>query len=112
MSRMEVIAPINPESIANRKTKGIRASTIEAFNELIAQNFVENKSSVDLDEVKAVLVKRGFNSQRVSGESLLRLTALYKRNGWDVQHINTYRSSRSLEIEPEHLIFTPSKKQE
>jgi hypothetical protein len=98
--------PTNSKKAVKEITR-IRALTIEAFNGLIVEGCTNGSPiSVDLSDVKKLIIDQGVNPKKVSQKNMIRTAMLYKTEGWGVQHVERYESNHSLEFEPPKIIFT------
>ena len=80
-----MVKPISPRDIA--RSKNFPDEAIEAFNELIANNFRYGKSTVYQDQLNKLIRSKysSFTDIIFFSEHELNIEYLYRSQGWNVQ---------------------------
>lgn len=81
-----VTRPIKPTEVASAKKKLVPDYVIEAFNELIAENFVDEESTFGQDRVVARIMSmnRELTRREIFDRGYLDVESLYRNAGWSV----------------------------
>jgi hypothetical protein len=78
--------PITPAEVVKLKVTLIPDLVIEAFNELIAENYSGGYSSFTEKKVVARIVKKGISSTEAYANHWLDVEDLYRSIGWKVEY--------------------------
>jgi len=78
--------PITPAEVVKLKVALIPDKIIEAFNELIAENYSGEYSSFTEKRVVARIVKKGISSSEVYANHWLDVEDVYRKGGWKVEY--------------------------
>lgn len=76
--------PITPEEVAAVRARELPNEVIEAFNSLIAQNFVSGQAKVMQREVIERLVQAGIDRNDIFDKHYLDVEHIYEAAGWKV----------------------------
>ena len=80
------VQPIRPEDIASEKEMIYPDAVLEAFNELIARNFVDGMSRVLQKAVVQLMVEKGLDINDIDKNGWLNVEDIYSEYGWDVEY--------------------------
>lgn len=80
------VKPIRPAEVVNLKRSIIPDAIIEAFNELISENFDGKTSSFTEKKVVARIVKKGISSTEAYNNHWLDVEPIYRKEGWKVEY--------------------------
>jgi hypothetical protein len=87
MPKKKTVAPITPDEVAKKKSESIPAEVIEAFNELIAQNFNGHSACVLQKEAAALAAdKLGVSTDVLYKNHWLDVEDTFRAAGWDVDY--------------------------
>lgn len=79
--------PITPQEITKTKKNSIPPEVIEAFNELIVQNYNGWSSKViQEDVVNRIIKKVGILRQEVFDKNYLEIDDIFRKAGWKVTY--------------------------
>lgn len=80
------VKPISPEEVAKTKLNQIPDEVIEAFNELIAENFSNGYSVVKQSLAVARIAKKMKKTGKADKFDInwLNIEEVYEKNGWKV----------------------------
>lgn len=79
--------PIKPEDVVELKSKIIPEEVFEAFNQCIAQNFLNGMAKVLQDDVMSLICQKlGIHSDAVYKKGYLDIEEIYKAAGWKVNY--------------------------
>ncbi len=78
--------PITPAEVVKLKVTLIPDEVINAFNELIAENFSGGSSSFTEKKVVARIVKKGISSAEAYANHWLDVEDIYRKSGWKVDY--------------------------
>ena len=80
--------PISPDEVATTKLKNIPDEVIEAFNEIIAQNFSRSCSNFkQKDVVKLIMIRLvAIDRQTIFDNGWLDVEDIYREAGWKVEY--------------------------
>lgn len=87
------VEPIKPEEVAGEKLKQLPDEVVEAFNELIAQNWNGHQSVVlQKDAIELIIEKMALDPrkkpqirQAIFAEHWLDVEDIYREEGWTVE---------------------------
>lgn len=91
--------PIKPSQVASTKTLTFPSEVFDAFNELIAKNYVNGSAKV-MQKTVANLIMSKMNITDLD-YNLLNIEAVYEAEGWKV----TYHKSPYYESWDPYFIF-------
>jgi hypothetical protein len=84
--------PITPAEVAEYQAKIFPAEVFDAFNELIAKDFVNGSSTVKQPAVKALIIEK-IAANTPAGETprpfeykWLNIEEVYRKAGWKVEY--------------------------
>ena len=82
------VKPITPNEIAEKKTEQIPDGVIDAFNELIAQNYRNGSSTVkQKDAVSRIKAKLNLEKDNdIYSNNWLDVEPIYRAAGWKVKY--------------------------
>lgn len=80
------VKPITPAAVVVLKTCLFPDEVLEAFNELIAENFSGGISSFTQKKVVARMVKKGISSTQAYANHWLDVEDIYRKSGWKVEY--------------------------
>ena len=98
------VVPITPAEAAKKKISRLPAQVIEAFNELLAENY--NKSGITISQdivVTRIQSKMDISREDIFSNKFLDVEPLYRKYGWDV----TYDKPGYNELYTAFYVFTP-----
>lgn len=79
--------PIKPSEVIKKKKEAFPDEAIEAFNELIAENFQGNKATVRQKDVAALIAKKmNISVDDVFKNHYLDVEDIFKKGGWKVEY--------------------------
>ena len=118
----EPIKPISPKEVVGKKETIIPNEVIEAFNELIAQNFNEGHAKVLQKDAEELMIKKGLDrlitvergDQKVIDKHIIYekhwmdVESIYRKAGWKVEYDQPSYGD-SINFEP-YFIFSRSRK--
>lgn len=108
-----MVKPISPSEIVGKKKTLFPDEVIEAFNELIAKDFLNGESRVNQeDAVDLIMQKMMANGKEVTRNQIFKMSWLdiediYRQEGWVVEY-NKPVYYAGEDFEP-HWIFTKGK---
>ena len=89
----KMVEPISPEEVVPLKEKQIPDFVIEAFNELIAENFNNGSSTFTVKDVKQRIAEKiGSQSETLGGKPVgikshwLDIEPIFESKGWKVEY--------------------------
>lgn len=100
-----MVKPISPDEIAATKVAVFPDGVIEAFNELIAEKFVNTSATVlQKDAVARIIAKMGgdCDEQKILDRGWLNVEEIYRGQGWTVR----YEKPDYTESFPSSFTFT------
>jgi beta-lactam-binding protein with PASTA domain len=80
------IKPISPNEISEKKKQSFPDAVLEAFNEIIAQNYSNGQSIVKQEDVVKLMVKKGVKRADIFGMHYLDIEPVYEAQGWKVEY--------------------------
>lgn len=80
------VKPITPAKVVALKASIFPDEVLEAFNELIAENFTGGVASFTEKKVVARIVKKGISSSQAYANNWLDVEDIYRKNGWKVEY--------------------------
>lgn len=81
------VDPVRPEDVSKGNVKNFPPGVIEAFNELIRENFLGSGSATfKQDEVVARIKKKGIDEKEAFKKGWLDVEDLYRLAGWAVEY--------------------------
>lgn len=103
----EMVKPISPSEVIDKKKETIPNEVIEAFNELIAENFDGHSSHVEQNEVISLIVnKLSIAREYIFKKHWLDVEDIFREAGWEVEYDKPgYNESYSA-----YFIFTKPRK--
>ncbi len=78
--------PIRPADVGELKAENFPAEVFDAFNELIAAEFVGNSATFRQDEVVKLMKSKGLSSRDIFDKGWLNVEAAYTAVGWVVEY--------------------------
>lgn len=81
---MKSIKPVNPNEAIQLKKEVIPQEVIEAFNELIAQNFDGYEAVIKQKDVVELMVEKGLSRGEIFRRNWLDIEPIYELAGWKV----------------------------
>lgn len=86
-SAYQRVLPITPAEAKKAKATHIPEAVIEAFNELIAENYDEGEATFTHDAVvKRIIKKLKVTSMTVASKGWLDVESLFEEQGWEVDY--------------------------
>ena len=84
--------PIKPKDVVSAKQESLPDQVIEAFNELIAENWKGSSAKIRQDDALKGIRKK-FTPKRVTSQTILDnnwldIEEVYRKAGWDVYYDN------------------------
>lgn len=86
MILMSKVQPIKPSEVIRGKEKNLPDAVLEAFNELIAQNFSGRSATIKQDDVVALMVEKGLTPREIFDKHYLDVEDIYRAVGWVVEY--------------------------
>ena len=84
---MSKVKPITPKEVTEKKLASIPDEVIEAFNELIVQNWDGHRASILQDEVcKLAAKKLKCTTDIIYDNSWLDVENIFRKSGWKVAY--------------------------
>lgn len=83
---VERIKPVRPQEVLDLKKQQIPDAVIEAFNELIANDFKSDSSTVMQKDVVKLLKVKGINVNEAFDKGWLDVEGIYIKAGWNVRY--------------------------
>lgn len=86
------VEPLRPEGVALAKKTTFPPVVLEAFNELIAADFVNGRATVRQDAVLTLILSKlrekgqEIERQQVFDRGWLNVEDIYRRDGWSVEY--------------------------
>ncbi len=80
------VKPITPAEVVSLKASLFPDAVLEAFNELIAENFAGGVASFTEKKVVARIFKKGISSSQAYANHWLDVEDIYRKNGWRVEY--------------------------
>lgn len=80
------VLPIKPSEVAKTKMEVFPDEVLEAFNELIAQNFSGNYARFTVKDVINLMTAKGLNSNEIRKNGWLNVEEVYQAQGWKVRY--------------------------
>lgn len=93
--------PVKPSEVANLKSNMMPDAVLEAFNELIAENYGKSSATVYTKDAVARMVAKGLNEKEIFKKGWLDVEDIYRKAGWTV----TYDSPGWDESYDAHFVF-------
>jgi hypothetical protein len=83
-----MIKPISPKEVVDKKRESIPDFVIEAFNQMIAENWDGKESRFRQDEVvtRMFLLQKGLTQSEIQEKNLLDVEEIYRKEGWIVEY--------------------------
>ena len=78
--------PIKPDDVARQKKELFPDGVIEAFNELIAETFVNGQASFKQEDVVERIVSKGIEKTDIFSNHWLDVEEIYIKAGWKVKY--------------------------
>jgi len=78
--------PVTPKEVVSLKKTLIPDAAIEAFNELIAENFLGGYASFKQKDVVARMVKKGLKPEDIYKNGWLDIEDIFEKAGWKVDY--------------------------
>ncbi len=79
--------PIKPNEVAKEKVSSIPDEVLEAFNELITENYSNGRATVMQDAVvDRIRAKMGDKAKDMFKKGWLDVEGVYEKAGWDVTY--------------------------
>lgn len=92
------VQPLKPEDVGEAKTKHFPDAVIEAFNELIAEQYVNGTAKVKQKDVTARMVAKGIDKDEIAFNGYLNVEEMYRSQGWKVKYDKpTYYAGESYD---------------
>jgi len=82
----EKVKPIRPEDVGEGKWELFPDAVIEAFNELITENFVNGSATVKQGDAVKRMVEKGLDRKEINDKGWLNVEEAFKLAGWDVSY--------------------------
>lgn len=80
------VRPIKPSEVAKTKIEVFPDEVIEAFNELIAQNFSGNYARFTVKDVVSLMTTKGLKPNEIMKNGWLNVEEVYQAQGWKVRY--------------------------
>lgn len=80
------IKPLRPEQIAAGKLKTLPGQVLDAFNELIAENFSDGEASITQKEAVKRMMGKGLVRTDIYSKGWLDVEEIYRQAGWKVTY--------------------------
>jgi hypothetical protein len=93
-----MVKPITPDSVVEKKEQIMPDFVIEAFNTIIAKNYSSGYARFDKDEAIEAIIKASGNEatrSRIFDEKWLDVEDIYRQAGWKVSYDDYYIFKRS-----------------
>lgn len=97
--RSESIKPIRPEEAIGRREQLFPPQVIESFNQLIAQNCINGRSTFLKEDIMSLMIEKGLNEDEIYKKNWLDVEEIYENNGWHAIYVID---------DPDHGINKPS----
>lgn len=82
-----MVEPIKPDEVVEQKQKLFPDEVMEAFNELIAENYQNGSATFQQNEVvKRIVEKKGCESAEIFKNHWLDVEDVYRNAGWKVEY--------------------------
>jgi hypothetical protein len=102
----EKVRPMRPGEVAKRKEIDFPDAVFEAFNEMITRKFSSGSATFKLDDVVALMAKKGLNRNDIFENHWLDVEDVYRAAGWKVE----YDSPAYCETYPATFTFSTRRK--
>lgn len=76
--------PITPAEAEQHVQTSIPDAVFEAFNELIAENYIWGESKVKLHDVVSRMMSKGIDRDEANRKGYLNVEPYYEKAGWKV----------------------------
>lgn len=102
-----MVKPITPDNVVELKKTVFPDQVFEAFNEMIARNYLDGKATVKQDDVVDLICeKMNVTSNRIFDNNWLDVEDIYRTAGWKVN----YDKPAYCESYPAYFEFTKKPK--
>ncbi len=82
---LDKVHPIRPEDVAKEKERSFPDEAISSFNELIVQNYNSGSAIIKLEDVVALMIKKGLERADILDKGWLNVEDIYCSSGWIVE---------------------------
>lgn len=96
-----VVKPITPEEVSAQKMLKMPPAVIEAFNELISENYRNGRATIKLDDAYDRVGSMGVNVNDAERFGWMDVEPIYRDAGWNV----TFEKSGFNEPGPSFYVF-------
>lgn len=81
-----MVEPIGPDEVKSLQRQDFPAAIIEAFNELIQENFHDGVAKFEQEAVIQRAIMKGLSTERIFPMRWLNIEGLYRVKGWCVHY--------------------------
>ena len=82
----ERVEALRPEDVVGEKLRTLPGEVLEAFNELISQDYVGGRATVLQNEVVRLMVAKGLSRADIFKNGWLDVEEIYRAAGWKVEY--------------------------
>lgn len=80
------VQPIKPSDVGAEKVRVYPDAVIEAFNELIAENYVNGRSVLHKNKVVERMLSKGLSKGEIYENGWLNVEEVYRGADWNVEY--------------------------
>ncbi len=80
------VKPITPGEVAKQKEGQFPEEVFQAFNEIIAANYVDGRANFTQDAVVTLMISKGLVKEDIYDNNWLDVEPVYEKAGWKVEY--------------------------
>lgn len=81
---MATVTALKPEEVVKARKESLPNAALEAFNQLITENFNGHGATVYQKDVVALMVEKGLDRDEIYQRGWLDVEDIYRQAGWKV----------------------------